>query len=134
MQTGMENDTAQDLLGCWFAKLQTLGAFKIVPLAHNWTFDASFINKFLGAGYDHLFTDFCRDTMSACLFENDFAYTNSSRIPFPKVNLPYIASQLVIEHGRAHTALGDCLTTLEVYKELIKGRLPSGANSLLGAL
>jgi len=134
MQEGLDSDIAQDLIDTWFDKLHNLDYNKITPLAHNWTFDSTFLKKLFGVKYNEFFHDNCRDTMSAVLLENDIAFNNSMRIPFPKVNLPYVAAQLRVEHERSHTALGDCLATLEVYKELIKGRLPLGADSLLGAL
>ena len=120
MQTGMDKYDAAELFVEWFGKLRLLETKRIMPLAHNWEFDCEFIKKWLGPKTFHYHIDGrYRDTMSTAQFINDKADSAGRAIPFPKVNLSYIASQLKVTHNNAHTALGDCIVTAQVYKELI---------------
>ena len=57
--------------------------------------------------------------MTFTLGINDTYDRNNEPIPFPKVSLGYIASQLKIPHERAHSALGDCVVTADVYRALL---------------
>ena len=117
----MDKYEAADLFVEWFYKLKLAENKRIMPLAHNWTFDSSFIKKWLGPKtYGFHIDGRYRDSMSIAQYINDKADHKNERIPFPKVNLSYIASQLKIPHESAHTALGDCVVTGEVYRELVK--------------
>jgi DNA polymerase III epsilon subunit-like protein len=121
MQTGMDKYDAAELFVEWFDKLKLAENKRIMPLAHNWSFDCEFIKKWLGPKTFHYHIDGrYRDSMSTAQYINDRADSKGQSIPFPKVNLGYIASQLKIPHDNAHTALGDCIVTGQVYKELIK--------------
>jgi DNA polymerase III epsilon subunit-like protein len=41
-------------------------------------------------------------------------------IPFPKVNLQYLCSQLKVERDRSHEAMQDCVATAEVYRKMLR--------------
>ena len=127
INSGFDSDKAIDLLEIWIKKLNIKGnkyggANKIMPLGQNYQFDKAFIQKWLGVDqYNTWFDYHYRDTMCAALYMNDRAGMRAEKIPFPKVNLQYLATTLnVTEQGRAHDALSDCLTTAEVYKRLLK--------------
>ena len=68
--------------------------------------------------FDKLIDSRYRDTMTASLYLNDRASVHAERIPFPKNNLGYLASQLKIEHNLAHDALADTVVTAEVYRRM----------------
>jgi DNA polymerase III epsilon subunit-like protein len=111
---------ASELFESWFEKLGLPIGKRLSPIAHNWPFDRSFILDWLG---EKAFSDFFdarfRDTMSAALFMNDRADLHSEKVPYPKVKLQYLCSQLGVSTDRAHDALQDCISTAEVYKRMI---------------
>lgn len=110
-----------DLLVDWFDKLN-LGMYKrIVPLAQNWPFDRGFLISWLGAKtFELLFDKSYRDTMTFATSLNDRADMRNEKIPFPKQGLKYLCTQFGIVNPDPHRALGDCVTTAEVYKNLLK--------------
>lgn len=133
---GCDPWSAVDRFGEWFQKLKLPEKKKIVPLGHNFSgIDKPMIMDWLGGplSYDEFFRSDHRDTMTAALFTNDQAELVSEPIPFPKYNLPYLANILGVSHESAHDALGDCLTTAEVYRRMLSYRqyhkmyLPAGA-------
>jgi DNA polymerase III epsilon subunit-like protein len=92
---------------------------KILPLAHNWPFEAAFMRKWLGT---RTFEDFCfgyRDTMALANALNDIADFANDPWPFPKVSLTYLCSQLKVENTNPHDALGDAVATAECYRRLV---------------
>lgn len=124
-QSGIDKYDAADLFERWAEKLQLAMNKRISPLAHNWVFDSAFIRAWLGPKtYEYYIDGRYRDVMSTGLYLDDVEDRKNERIPFPKVNLSYMASQLRVPHERAHSALGDCITTAEVYRELVYGSLP----------
>jgi DNA polymerase III epsilon subunit-like protein len=125
MAQGLDKFDAADLFVNWAEKFELPPNKRISPLAQNWLFDAQFIRAWLGdKTYEYYIDGRYRDVMSTALYLNDVADRKNERIPFPKVNLPYIAAQLKIQHDRAHDALFDCLTTAKVYRDLVLGQLP----------
>lgn len=122
LKTGIDKFKCADYLVEWFDALKLPEFKKICPLAQNWAgIDKAFIQEWLGQQtFDMLFSPWYRDTMSAALFLNDRADILNERVPFPKVNLSYLCSQLNVPHVRAHDATADALVTAEVYKKLIR--------------
>ncbi len=117
---GLDPDSAADLFMEWYEKLNLAVNKRISPLAQNWPFDREFLMDWMGrAQFGHIFDARYRDTMSAALFENDKADFRNLHYPYPKVNLAYLASQLKVEHQRAHDALQDCVVTAEVYRRML---------------
>lgn len=125
MTEGFDRDKAIDMLIEWYKKLGIRGnAYgnpnKIMPLGQNYQFDKAFIQAWLGVElYNELFDYHYRDTMCSALYLNDRAGMRAEKVPFPKVNLQYLATTLGIKSERAHDALSDCLVTAEVYKKLM---------------
>lgn len=119
---GIDRWAAVDMLSTWFKKLNLPERKKIVPLGSNYQHDRAFIQEFLGGfySYDEFFRSDCRDCMLMALMVNDQYDWHSDKIPFPKTKLGYLATTLGIEANNAHTALGDCLTSAEVYKRLLR--------------
>lgn len=119
---GTDKFEAADYIVEWFSKLKLPEQKRMVPLAQNWAgIDKIFIQEWLGPlTFDQLFHFHYRDTMTAALYLNDRADAHNERIPFPKVNLQYLCSQLQVErNGRAHRAIDDAMTTAEVYGKLL---------------
>ena len=120
-QIGLDKDDAAELFEEWVEKLKLPDRKRISPLAHNWKFDNAFIREWLSPASSELHIDArSRDTMEVALYINDRADHRNEQIPFPKVNLGYLASCLKIKQDMAHTALGDCITTAKIYKEMLK--------------
>lgn len=117
---GLDPWKAVDLFEEWFERLNLPVGKKIVPLAHNWVFDRSFVIDWLGdLSFQHFFDYHYRDSMTAALFCNDRADHHNERIPYPKVSLSYCSSELRVENINAHDALSDCVTTAEVYRRML---------------
>ncbi len=129
MTRGIDKMKAADMLENWFKKLGIKnnkygGENKIMPLGQNYGFDRGFIQQWLGVEQYNTYFDYhYRDLMHAALYLNDKAGMHAEKVPFPKVNLQYIATTLKIETDRAHDALQDCLTTSRCYKQLCKSGL-----------
>jgi DNA polymerase III epsilon subunit-like protein len=121
-EKGLDSFTVADYLAEWSARLKLPEKKKMVPLAHNWAgIDKLFIQKWLGPlTFNELFHFHYRDTMTTALYLNDRADAHVEQVPFPKVGLQYVVSQLKIEtNGRAHNAIEDCVTVAKVYKKLL---------------
>lgn len=112
---------AADLLVEWVEKLRLPQYKRIIPIAQNWPFDYGFINAWLGRKtFDLLFDRHYRDTMALAASHNDMADLRGEKIPFPKISLGALSKRFGIENPDPHRALGDCVTTAGVYKELLK--------------
>lgn len=117
---GIEPFKAADLFDEWFEHLKLPFGKRIVPLAHNWPFDRSFIIAWLGIEhFNQYFSALYRDTMVTAQFFNDRAAFHAHKVPYNKVRLSYLASQMDIPHEHAHSALHDCLVTAQVYHRLM---------------
>jgi DNA polymerase III epsilon subunit-like protein len=111
---------AADLLVEWFEKLRLPAYKRIIPIAQNWPFDRAFIMNWLGRlTYELLFDRHYRDTMALAASYNDIADLRGERIPFPKISLGALATRFGIVNPDPHRALGDCVTTAGVYKNLL---------------
>ena len=124
MAHGLEPDTAEDRMREWFQSLNLPVKKTIVPLGSNFAFDRDFIMDWLGGplSYAEFFRNDYRDTSLTALMINDMASWAEEKIPFPKTNLTYLCSQLGVVRANAHDAVGDCLTTIEVYRRLMRWR------------
>lgn len=123
LRVGVEATRAADLLVEWFEDIGLKSKKRLVPLAHNWLFDSSFIKAWIGeANYDYIFDVRFRDTMVIAAFLNDFAeWSLRFQIPFHKLKLSLLANKLGIEQYNAHNALDDAVTTAKVYKQILQG-------------
>lgn len=119
---GIERWAAVELLREWFHKLNLPLGKKIVPVGANYVHDRDFIREFMGGpeSYAELFRDDFRDVQKMALTINDMCDWYSEAIPFPKVQLTYLASVLRVEHINKHDAVGDCLATAEVFRRMMR--------------
>jgi DNA polymerase III epsilon subunit-like protein len=117
---GLDADHAAVLFDEWYLKLGLRDNKRICPLGQNYAFDRSFMIDWLGhESYSRYFDGRYRDTMVASLFLNDRADVHNEAIPFAKNNLAWLAVKTDVEQDRAHDALADCMTTAEVYRQMI---------------
>lgn len=120
--SGCDPDRAADLFFEWFENLRLPPRHRIMPIAHNWVFDRSFIMDWLGTRtFDLCFDPRYRDTMCMSLYDNDRAGWLDRDYPYPKNNLQYLCSQLKISRTNEHRALDDCVATAEVFRRIVRG-------------
>lgn len=113
-----------DFFEDWFKKLNLPQGKKIVPLAHNWPFDREFLIEWMGRKtFGHYFSGFYRDTMQLALFQNDRNWFKEEPYNYARVSLGALASRMDLEIMGLHRATEDCITTLAVYKKLLKDSL-----------
>lgn len=121
IQNGTEPYKAADLFDEWVARLKLPFRKQICPLGANYPFDKGFLIDWLGEQAVQQFFDYhYRDIQPVAQFLNDRSAFHAGNVPFPKVNVAYLASQLGIEHSHAHDALQDCLIEARIYKEMLK--------------
>lgn len=118
---GCEPYKAVDLFVEWFYGLGLGLDKRLVPVAHNWQFDKSFVMEWMGQKtYDAHFHYSYRDTMIALNFLNDRADFNCQTPPFSKLSLGHLCSILGVTNDQAHDALSDCAATAECYRRLLQ--------------
>ncbi len=120
MLNAPERDRVQDLLMEWFERLELPFGKKLVPLAHNWGFEKSFTDAWLGPDLaSDLFMGTARDSMLTAGYINDRAAWQGKAPPFPGLGLTSMAFKLGIVNEKAHDAYHDCITEAEVYRCLV---------------
>jgi len=121
MINGLDNLVAGDAFIEWFENLNLREGKRLMPLAQVWSFDKGFIKEWLGKkNFEYIFHYHARDTCATALFLNDRADQRNEKIPFPKVSLQYLASQLNVPTERTHRATEDAITTAGVYRRLLQ--------------
>lgn len=126
IKSGVDKYVAAELLEEWFEKLGLPDYKKIMPIAHNWVFDRSFLYEWLGhETFEYVFHPHYRDTMVAALYQNDCATLQNGELPFGRVALTAICSNLGIEYDPTcvHEALYDCSLTAKAYKKMLTNRV-----------
>lgn len=125
LTTGFTLDTAITLMEDWIEKLNLsftkAGNHRcwIIPLGHNFAFDQAFLGSMLGIQqYNEWFTYRYCDTQIAARFLNDRAAMHGNQVPYSKTALSWLAKQHDVEAGKAHDALGDCITTAGVWRAM----------------
>lgn len=119
-RTAESAEDVADALLEWFEKIDRPADRCLLPLAHNWAFEASFLKAWLGATMmGKLFHGHARDGMLFAASLNDRAAFAGKEIPFPALKLGKLCEQFEIEHGQSHDALADCYAEAKVYKRLL---------------
>jgi DNA polymerase III epsilon subunit-like protein len=117
---GVDPYKAADYFDEWFKKLNLGYEKRIMVLGHNWPFDRGFLIDWLGPkSVEFYFDGRFRDTMCAAHLINDRNGYAGDSITHPKLGLGALANYYGIPHDNAHDALGDCLTTVAVYREMV---------------
>ena len=116
-----ESEQVADWLYDWFAALKLPFKKCLVPLAHNWAFESSFLKAWLGVEQtDLIFHSHARDGMLYAISLNDKAAFAGEPVPFPRVGLGAMCAKLNIVNTNPHDALADCLAEAEVYHALLR--------------
>ena len=114
-------ESAADMFDEWFINLELPYGKRLVPLAHNWAFERSFLLHWLGLKtYSELWSGHPRDTMIFGLALNDLAAWHGKECPFQYLSLTKMCKKMGIELLDAHDALADCLATAALYREMIR--------------
>ena len=93
----------------------------LVPLAHNWAFESSWMKEWLGITlFDEIWFSLARDGMLLAISINDKAAMRGEAIPFNRVSLGSLCRKFNIVNASAHDALADALAEAEVYRALLQ--------------
>lgn len=114
-------DRVQDMLLEWWREKIDLPVGKcLVPLAHNWAFESSFLKAWLGVDLAcEIFHSHARDAMLHALSLNDRAVFRGDKPPFSYVGLKSLCKHFKVHNDRPHDALADCLAEAEVYRAML---------------
>ena len=110
-----------DWLFDWFMALKLPFKKSLVPLAHNWAFESSFLKAWLGVEQtDMLFHSHASDGMLYAISAERQAAFAGEPVPFPRVGLGSMCAKLGIVNTNPHDALADCIAEAEVYRTLLR--------------
>lgn len=116
----LPSDRVADLFVEWQEGLELPCSKVIVPLAHNWAFESSFLRCWLGNELtDRMFHAHARDSMTYAIGINDQAFFAGESAPFNKVSLTELCKHFGVVNTRPHDALCDALAGAEVYRHLV---------------
>ena len=114
-------DKVRDLFVEWFERLDLPFKKSLVPMAHNWAFEASFLKAWMGIPlFEEMWFSLARDGMLLAIAINDKAAFRGETIPFSKVGLGSLCNKFNIVNANAHDALADALAEAEVYRALLQ--------------
>jgi len=121
-QTAPSQEKAADMFFDWYDNLNIPLYHHIVPLAHNWPFEFSFIQQWLGyETMNNMFHGMARDSIRLALSINDWCHLHGEKMPFKHVSLSYLCDFFKIERiGTAHDALSDALACATLYRTLLQ--------------
>lgn len=119
-----EAGKVQDLFVEWWEKLDLPVGKNLVPLAHNWAFEYSFLHAWLGVDLTNtLFSGHARDAMLYALAMNDKAAFMGLPAPFSRVGLGSICRRFNIINENPHDALNDAIAEAECYRAMLSMEL-----------
>ena len=114
-------DKVHDLFVEWFERLDLPFKKSLVPMAHNWAFEASFLKEWMGIPlFEEIWYSHARDGMLLAIAINDKAAFRGEPIPFNRVGLGSLCRKFNIVNANAHDALADALAEAEVYRALLQ--------------
>jgi DNA polymerase-3 subunit epsilon len=118
-----DSERVQDLLMEWVDQLRRgmPAHCRLIPLAHNWVFEAGFLRTWLGTDLmNKVFHFQARDGMLFANSLNDREVLAGRPALFPRVGLDALGAQLGVINTRPHDALADCIAEAEVYRTLLQ--------------
>jgi DNA polymerase III epsilon subunit-like protein len=119
-----EAEKVEDMLCEWFERLELPFGKVLVPLAHNWAFESSFLKAWLGVELvDRLFHSHARDGMLTAVYLNDRAAFAGEPEPFSRVGLGPVCNKFGITNSHAHDALADAYAGAEAYRAMVLGMM-----------
>lgn len=115
---------AVDLFDEWMTELMLPPNKKIVPLAHNWVFDRSWLIDWMGnVSFEHYFHFMYRDPLPIANYLQDVAdFRCEIQKPFTHFKLGYIARKLDVDvdsFGKLHDCMVDAVVCAETYRRLV---------------
>jgi DNA polymerase III epsilon subunit-like protein len=123
LESAPSKERVADSLAEWFESLHLLNGGRLIPIAHNWSFENSFLKAWLGTDeLDRIFHYLPRDAMIHALALNDAAALRGEEIPFKSVGLKELCKQFGIINTRPHDALADSIAEANVYKVILTAR------------
>jgi DNA polymerase III epsilon subunit-like protein len=121
LQCAPSQDRVRDLFTEWFEGLDLPFKKSLVPLAHNWAFEASWLKEWLGITlFDDIWFSHARDGMLLAIAINDRAAMRGEAIPFNRVGLGSLCNKFHVVNANAHDALADALAEAEIYRALLQ--------------
>jgi DNA polymerase III epsilon subunit-like protein len=124
MLNAPSSEKVADLLLDWFEGLDLPNLKRLVPLAHNWAFEAGFGKAWLGNKlFEHIFHWHARDGMAFALSLKDRAAFAGEEDPFSFVGLGALCKRFGIVNENPHDALCDAVAEAEVYRALLRYEL-----------
>ena len=109
-----------DLFDEWFQRLDLPHRKSLIPLAHNWAFEAGFLKHWLGLeSFSQFFHPHPRDTMLLALSIQDRAVFRGENLPFKSFGLGALCKWFDIPLDDHHDALADALAVARLYKGLL---------------
>lgn len=117
---GLQSHRAADMFIAWFEELNLGAGKKLMPLAHNWPFDAIMIRSWLGEkNFEHIFHGHYRDTMALAKMINDACEFNMTPVcPHAFVSLSKMCDIYGVKLMNAHTANADAMATIDLYRQM----------------
>ena len=116
-----DQDKVKDLFVEWFQTLDLPFKKSLVPMAHNWAFESSWLKEWLGVTlFDEIWFSHARDGMLLAIAINDKAAMRGEPIPFNRVGLGSLCNKFNIVNANAHDALADAIAEAEVYRALMQ--------------
>jgi DNA polymerase III epsilon subunit-like protein len=120
LQDAPTQERVVDLLQEWFDELDLPVDKRLIPLAHRWTFENSFLTAWLGtAGLEHFFHIHPRDAMILALAFKDKCGLLGLPMPFESVSLTNLCRVYGITNTKPHDALADAIAEAELYRKLL---------------
>lgn len=121
LATGVSQVDSADMFDEWYRSLELPFGRRLVPLAHNWAFERSYLLHWLGLEtFSDIWSGHPRDTLIFGCLLNDLAAWHGRDIPFSRLNLGFMCEKLGIRLLNAHDALADCLATAKLYRAMIR--------------
>jgi DNA polymerase III epsilon subunit-like protein len=121
VQTAVSQSRAADMFDEWFQSLDLPYRKSLVPLAHNWAFEAGFLKAWLGyESFNQIFHPHPRDSMLFGIALNDRAFFQGDPAPFNSVSLKAMCDKMGIPVIKSHDALADALAEAKLYKALLQ--------------
>lgn len=113
-----QDDTLEDLVH-WFNNLDLAYERRLIPIAHNWQFEATFLKAWMGADmFDRMWQANVCDSMAAANFLRYMAHAQGKRVPFDAVSLPWLCKHFGIVNDKPHDAYYDALCGARLYGKL----------------